>query len=233
MKSIIIFFIGLYLISCTKKESKIFVPAPFVNADTSSLHLSMLSLGDSYTIGTGVATFQRWPYLTKINLIADKIFIDSIKYIATIGWKSSDLMNGIDIANDKNKYDIVTLLIGVNDQYTGVDTNVYRQNFSKLLNTAIGFSSRGKKGIIVLSLPDYSYSGLGSGTEIIQKQIDLFNMINYEIANMVGVNYVYITELSRLVKDDKTLTSDGLHPSEKQYQMWANAVSMVIKSRWR
>lgn len=82
-------------------------------------------------------------------------------------------------------------------------------------------------------MPDYSYSNFGAGTTIIEKQINLFNVINHEISNFVGVNYVYITDISRLVKDDKTFTSDGLHPSQKQYQLWADAVSAVIKNRFR
>ena len=136
-----------------------------------------LALGDSYTIGESVSEDERWP-----NQLADKLQIKRPKIIATTGWRTDDLKNAIISANLKNEYDLVSLLIGVNNQYQGKSSTQYEVEFEDLLKKAIQLAKGKRKNVFVVSIPDYGFTPFGKAKqETISLQLDEFNKINKRI----------------------------------------------------
>jgi lysophospholipase L1-like esterase len=158
--------------------------------------------------------------------------IGSPTIVARTGWTTDELARGIEDANLTGTYDLVTLLIGVNNQYRGRDTVEYRRQFRELLNKAVGFANGFEKRVIVISIPDYGVTPFGiSNAERIGADIDIFNNINREETELKKANYVYITSISRAAKDDPSLIAkDGLHPSGKMYSFWVDAIFPVAKN---
>lgn len=207
---------------------------PAVNAFGDTTQRCLLALGDSYTIGQSVAEAGRFPVQTVKYLTAQGINFHAPEIIARTGWTTGNLLGSLaDAAPLKQTYDIVTLLIGVNNQYQHGSQQQYADEFLTLLNKAIQFAGNNKKRVIVLSIPDYSVTPFanGSNKDLIAKEIDAFNAINKKIATAAGVNYVDITGFTRMAATDASLTaSDGLHPSGVEYTVWANELIPVIKT---
>ncbi len=199
-------------------------------AITDSSSRTFLALGDSYTIGQSVSLQDRFPAQTAELLKAKGIAVSAPQYIAQTGWTTEDLQYAINQANIKPVYNLVTLLIGVNDQYQGLDTAGYRKRFTQLLQKAIEFASNNKENVVVLSIPDYGVTPFGGGVKKISEEIDAFNAINKQVTIAYGVSYIDITPISREVPNDVLLTAnDGLHPSGKQYGLWAKKLVEMIK----
>ncbi|MBC8046281.1 MAG: SGNH/GDSL hydrolase family protein [Fimbriimonadaceae bacterium] len=199
---------------------------------------SLLCLGDSYTIGQSVKTNGRFPEQTVSLLNKTKSHFESPTIIAGTGWTTKNLIDAIEKNNLQQKYDYVTLLIGVNDQFRGIDTAIYAANFEKLLLTAIKYADEKKNHVIVLSIPDYGVTPFANyscaSAELISNEIDTFNSINKRIAAEYKVHYIDITAISRKAKDDTTLLADdGLHPSGKMYMLWAELVGNYIINHTR
>ncbi|MGY3214955.1 SGNH/GDSL hydrolase family protein [Mucilaginibacter sp. HD30] len=191
-----------------------------------------LALGDSYTVGQSVQLDLSFPYQLTRQLGKDQTGDPSI--IAATGWTTANLMNAIDQSGVQNKkFDIVTLLIGVNDQYQGINSTTYSNNFKQLLNTAITFANNKVNRVFVLSIPDYSvtpYAASANRADI-AAQIDQFNAINKQMALSAGVNYLDITDISRKAKDEPDLIAgDGLHPSAKMYGFWIQRLEPLVRS---
>ena len=198
------------------------------NNSFDSVAKTYLALGDSYTIGQSVETNERFPAQTAELLKADDIIVATPEYIATTGWTTIDLADAITARNPHGPYDVVSLLIGVNDQYQFRDTTDYRQRFTQLLLKAIELTGGKKDNVFVLSIPDYSVTPFASGsdTEEIRKQVDEFNAINKEVTLAFKVSYTNITDLTRRAGTDSTLlAADGLHPSGKEYLEWAKLLA--------
>lgn len=192
--------------------------------------LTYLALGDSYTIGQSVPPDEAFPNLLASQTYNVKIITPTI--IARTGWTTDQLINAIDQADIKGKtYDVVTLLIGVNDQYGGLSQENYRIKFQQVLNTAIKLAGGNHSHVFVLSIPDYGVTPYAHGQDaVIGPQIDQFNAINDEISANAGVNYINITGISKLAANDLTLlASDGLHPSPKMYQMWVDKLKLEVE----
>ncbi len=190
--------------------------------------MKYLALGDSYTIGESVAEGERWP-----NQLADSLTkrgwrINKPTLIATTGWRTDNLKNAMTIAKLKNEYDLVSLLIGVNNQYQGKSSKEYAHEFEDLLKTAIHLAKGKKDRVFVVSIPDYGFTPYGKPKqEAITKAIDEFNLINARITYKYGVQYFDITEISRDgLKDTSLVAADGLHPSGKMYSYW---VELIVK----
>jgi lysophospholipase L1-like esterase len=187
----------------------------------------LLALGDSYTIGQSVNVSDRFPNQT-IDLLRTA-GVTSLAYpaqiIAQTGWTTQNLLNGISSANPAPTgiYDVVTLLIGVNNQYQQRDTAEYRIQFIQCLNKAIEFSGNRKQRVFVLSIPDYGATPFGASNAIqIGIEIDRFNAINKQICMQMGIDYTDITPSTRLATTNPSLVaSDGLHPSGIEYAKWA------------
>jgi lysophospholipase L1-like esterase len=185
--------------------------------------MRFLALGDSYTIGESVPPADRWPVQLAARLRGGGLPVDDPLIIATTGWTTDELMAGIDQANPGGAYDLVSLLIGVNNQYRGRDPEEYRQQFMALLNRAIAFAGGSPSRVIVLSIPDWGVTPFAAGRDRaeVARAIDRFNAINREETARLGANYVDVTPISRRAADDPALIAeDGLHPSGKMYAGW-------------
>lgn len=190
---------------------------------------SYLALGDSYTIGQSVDSAERYPAQTAAILRSMQINIYAIHYIAATGWTTLDLEAAINKENLQKTFDIVTLLIGVNDQYQKHDTAGYRENFTSLLLQAISFAGGKKEQVIVLSIPDYRVTPFGQNSEFTRLQIDDFNKINKAVSDEFEVAYVDVTAISRKdAGDNSKIAGDGLHPSGSQYAEWAKVLAPVM-----
>ncbi|KXK16114.1 MAG: GDSL-like Lipase/Acylhydrolase [Chloroflexi bacterium OLB14] len=182
--------------------------------------LRYLALGDSYTIGESVAENERWP-----NQLATLLGADiEVQIIARTGWTTSELWEGIQAQGVNPPYDMVSLLIGVNNQYRGYDIEEYRTEFIFLLNKAIEYAGGDNQKVFVLSIPDWGVTPFANGrdAEKIASEIDAFNKVNKDESEKAGVAYMDITPVSReAVKDATLIAGDGLHPSGKMYAQWA------------
>jgi len=185
-----------------------------------------LALGDSYTIGESVAEAERWP-----NQLVAKLKLTAPRIIATTGWRTDNLKDAIKAANLKPEYDLVSLLIGVNNQYQGKSIEIYEREFEELLQTSIKLAKGKKKNVFVVSIPDYGYTPFGKAKqEKISEELDQFNAINKRIAAKYGVKYFNITEISRKgLEDAELVAGDGLHPSGKMYAQWVEVIYSGLK----
>ena len=221
----------LYLVQCKKQETiSPYIPVDVTNNDTTP-RKNYLALGDSYTIGQSVATNERFPAQTVSLLRSMGVLINDPFYVATTGWTTVNLANGIASDSLENNYDVVTLLIGVNDQYQTHDTSGYRARFAALLNTSVTLARGIREHVVVLSIPDYSVTPFAqySDTAEIRREIDFFNNINKEVSNELHCKYLNITDFTREARYDATLiANDGLHPSGKEYSVWAQQLSQIM-----
>lgn len=184
-----------------------------------------LALGDSYTIGESVAENERWPnqlaeILKSSNQFAGRV---DVTIIARTGWTTEELWQGIQANPPIGKYDLVSLLIGVNNQYRGFSIDEYRQQFRFLLIKSIEYAAGDVNRVLVLSIPDWGVTPFAAGRDagLISNEIDLYNTVNREETESVGAHYVDITPVSRQAVEDPFLIAfDGLHPSGKMYKLW-------------
>lgn len=191
-----------------------------------------LALGDSYTIGEGVAAEERWPNQLARLVEVSPAFSESsrqveVTVIARTGWTTNELWEGIQEHGIEPPYDMVSLLIGVNNQYRGYDIEQYREQFVFLLQKSIEYADGNPQHVVVLSIPDWGVTPFawGRDTSQIAKEIDAFNTVNRAEAQKANVHYVDITPISRsAVGDSSLLAPDGLHPSGKMYAEWSKLV---------
>ena len=189
-----------------------------------------LALGDSYTIGELVAPKNRWSVQLAKLLETEGIQTD-LTIIARTGWTVKELWGGIQADPPDGTYDMVSLLIGVNDQYRGYPSDGYREDFRFMLSKAIEYAGGDPKRVVVLSIPDWGFTPFAAtrDTEPISQEIDEFNAINLEETKAVGAYYVDVTIISRMAMDDFDLiTGDRLHPSGKMYAMWAEKILPIV-----
>ena len=189
-----------------------------------------LALGDSYTIGESVAEVQRWPVQLMEAFKGRGYTCEAPEIIAVTGWRTDDLRNAIRAKNPHRGYDLVSLLIGVNNQYQGRSVSEYEKEFDALLDIAIVHAQKEKFRVIVLSIPDYGYTPFGrEKQDKISEQIDTFNAVNKRITLKKGVAYIDITDISRMgLKQPDLVADDGLHPSGKMYAMWVDRIMQQL-----
>ena len=192
--------------------------------------LRFLALGDSYTIGERVAPAQRWPVQLAQRLREQGLDLDAPTIVATTGWTTAQLSAAIAAADLDDAYDLVSLQIGVNNQYQGRSPAEYRQEFVSLLARASALAGDDPARVIVLSIPDWGVMPFAAGRDraAIRAEIDAFNAINRQAAQAAGVRYVDVTPISRqAAADDALLAPDGLHPSGQMYAAWVDLVYPV------
>ncbi|WP_395620987.1 SGNH/GDSL hydrolase family protein [Dokdonella sp.] len=188
---------------------------------------SFLALGDSYTIGEGVDAQLRWPAQLATRLREEGHSIDPADVIATTGWTTDELASALPSAQLRDRYDLVSLLIGVNNQYRGRDPENYRIECAGLIDFAIGKANGRAQRVMVLSIPDWGVTPFaaaqGADAERVAAHIDHFNAIARELSIARGTAWIDVTDISRGAGRDM-LTNDGLHPSAEQYALWAERV---------
>ena len=171
---------------------------------------------------------DRWPVqlARKFNSTSHEVMIADPEIIARTGWTTQELRNAIQERDLTGSYDIVSLLIGVNNQYRGYPLGDYPMEFENLLNMAISYAGGKAAKVFVVSIPDYGYTPFGAGNQqTISKEIDAYNEINKRIALEKGVKYFYITSISRQGLEDPSLVADDrLHPSGRQYERWVTKI---------
>jgi lysophospholipase L1-like esterase len=194
--------------------------------------IRLLCLGDSYTIGEGVRPDEGWPARLAAMLRARGMTVAAPAIIARTGWTTDELARGIDGASPKGTYGVVTLLIGVNDQYRGRPPEEYRDQFRALLKRAIAFAGGVSARVIVLSIPDWSVTPFAAARDRagIAAEIDAYNATNRQETALAGARYVDITPLSRRAADSSALVAtDGLHPSAAMYEDWTRILLPVAE----
>ncbi|MBD3615181.1 MAG: SGNH/GDSL hydrolase family protein [Gracilimonas sp.] len=185
--------------------------------------VTYLALGDSYTIGTGIDTTESWPIQLSEALQDKGLSVKETKIIATNGWTTTDLKSGIAETAPDSSFDLVSLLIGVNNQYQGLDIELYRTEFRELLDQSIAFARGDTSQVFVVSIPNYGVTPFGQyrNPEVVGEEIAFYNKIAKNISNEYGISFVNITPISEEAEDDDSLlASDQLHPSAKMYAMW-------------
>jgi lysophospholipase L1-like esterase len=195
--------------------------------------IKYLALGDSYTIGESVSETERWPnQLAKV--LGDRGYIiEKPRIIATTGWRTDNLKNAMNIAQLKPEYSLVSLLIGVNNQYQHKPVDQFAVEFEDLLNTAIQLAGGKKENVFVVSIPDYGYTPFGKPKQAeISKALDEFNNVSQKITERLNVKYIYITDISRdgLTKPE-LVAADNLHPSGKMYTLWVERIASQLALR--
>ena len=224
MRRLVILFICSAFFSCQKPAGSEML------AKDDSTSISWLALGDSYTIGQGVNATERFPAQTLELLKLRSIKTAQLTYIATTGWTSGDLDKSVSQQN-LAYYDFVTVLIGVNDQFQGIDTSTYSKNFKSILNRAIQATRGESQHVLVMSIPDYSLTPEGKklDTTKIKREIDLFNTLNKKLAKDFKCQYLDITVLGREAKSNPSwIAKDGLHPSALAYKKWAEQIRLLV-----
>jgi len=196
--------------------------------------LRYLALGDSYTIGEGVAEDSRWPMQLARALRGEGIALDDPDIIAATGWTTDELDAAIDAAQPADDYDLVSLLIGVNNQYRARSVDEYRHQFAALLEHAIDFAGGRSERVLVLSIPDWGVTRFGrdSGRDlaVIARELDAYNAAAHDICTVRGVAFFDITEVSReRGAEPAMLADDGLHPSKAMHARWAELALPVAR----
>lgn len=193
-----------------------------------------LALGDSYSIGEGVAENARWPMQLVRALREDGIAIADPRIIAKTGWTTDELAAAMDAAEPLGDWDVVSLLIGVNDQYRGHNVHDYSRQFTTLLQRAVALADANPRRVFVLSIPDwgvtpFARAELRSPRRIAQ-ELDAFNAAALEICMVHNVAFVDITEVSReRGAQPEMLVEDGLHPSAAMYAEWTRLALPVVR----
>lgn len=195
-----------------------------------------LALGDSYTIGEGVAEDGRWPVQLAHTLRSEGIALDDPRIIATTGWTTDELSSAIDEAEPLGSFGFVSLLIGVNNQYRGRSVAEYRNEFSALLDRAIGFAGGRPDRVLVLSIPDWGVTPFaiqsGRDRDLIASELDAYNAVAREGCEALGVAFIDITPISReRGGGTNMLADDGLHPSATMYAEWAALALPAARTR--
>ena len=225
MRYLILFSVVIFSCTLENPNENIDLPQKF----------DILSLGDSYTIGQGVCDECSYPrQLIDSFSVAHIRDTFNLEVIAQTGWTTNSLINNIDTL-ELEKKDVVTLLIGVNNQFWGLPFNQYETQFEELINISIGLTkSQTSDDVLVISIPDWAYTPAGQtyNPEFTSEQINLYNEFaeNYCLEN--EISYVYITDITRLGLEQPELVSiDGLHPSEIAYSLFVQRIYPVIEQK--
>lgn len=221
MNKLIILFLFLISMSLSFSQS---------NNDN---RFTYLALGDSYTIGESVSDAERFPVQLTDKLRKSGYNFEDPLIIARTGWTTDELSAALDEKEPIGKFDFITLLIGVNNQYRGRDAEAFRKEFVQLLNRAAGYTNS-FENVIVVSIPDWGVTPFaiekGRDTQKVGEEIDLYNSIKKEEAEKAGAHYVYITDISKEARNDETLLAeDKLHPSGKMYSLWVERILPIAK----
>jgi len=221
MKKIYFLFLSLILFSCSSTVDSV------SNSTPEDPQYTYLALGDSYTIGESVVETQRWPVQLAEQLRSKGYKLAAPKIIAKTGWTTEDLLRGMENElNIQRDFDLVSILIGVNNQYQGKRITEYEEDLRTIFRKAVNHSKTMENGVFAVSIPDYGYTPFGAADqEEISAEIDRFNAVFKRIADEFNVPFYNITPISRdAVNNPDLVASDGLHPSGLMYQLWVDQI---------
>jgi len=203
--------------------------------------LQILALGDSYTIGESVDASARWPVQLAAMLSEQGFNLSVPLIVAQTGWTGDELESALDVADNtliRPPYALVTLLIGVNDEYRGRAVEEFQESFQRLLDRAIGYTGLEPRRLLVLSIPDWGVTPFaaqeGRLSAIVGRRIDAYNALSQQLTEAVGATFLNITDLTREAdKNPALLAADGLHPSATDYRRWAERALVRLNDlRW-
>lgn len=201
-----------------------------VNPPIENINIKLLALGDSYTIGQSVCENCRFPAQLKDSLklyLSENVQIN-LKVVAQTGWTTTNLKSAIDNENLESEYDLVTLLIGVNNQYQNKPFSVYEAEFPELVQTATHLVKGNPNRVIVISIPDYAFTPFGqnsSNPSTITNQLNQYNQFAKNYSETQGVSFVNITDITQLgLEQPNLIASDNLHPSELAYTKFVERI---------
>lgn len=216
-----------FFLSCSTENS-------ITNQNQIPKNYKYLALGDSYTIGQSVCETCRFPVQLKdsISKYLDQDDTFQVKIIAQTGWTTTNLKTALASQNLSNDYDLVTLLIGVNNQYQNKPFSLYQQEFAELVTTAIQKAKGDKNNVIVISIPDYAYTPFGNGNTNISTEIDNYNAFAQNYCNAYTITYINITDITQLgLAQPELVASDGLHPSTIAYSKFIERTLPMARTK--
>ena len=223
---ILILSIFASFLSCTAENELV--------QNTSLKTFNYLALGDSYTVGEGVCNTCKFPIQLK-DSISKKASVNTIfttKIIAQTGWITSNLKTAIEAQNLDTNYDLVTLLIGVNNQFQGKPFLLYEQEFPELVAIAINKAKGDKNKVIVVSIPDYAFTPFGNGSATISNGILQYNTFAKNYCELNSVTFINITDITQLgLQQTNLVASDGLHPSKIAYSKFVERILPIAKEK--
>ncbi|QNL21780.1 T9SS type A sorting domain-containing protein [Hyphobacterium sp. CCMP332] len=206
----------------------------FAQLNQLPINYKFLALGDSYTIGQSVSITQRWPLQFVDSLASRGISNSNLTYIAQTGWKTTELIQNIQNVNPPNDFDLVSLCIGVNNQFQRASISDYKRDLIILISKAKEKAKQSFDNVLVLSIPDYAYTPFGQASLAsaqISSEIDDFNLVKKSVCDSLGVRYINVTSISRLgLVNPQLVANDGLHPSALQYSMWVGEILSNISA---
>ncbi|MEY5041125.1 MAG: hypothetical protein RLZZ414_667 [Bacteroidota bacterium] len=228
-KFLYIYFVFLLVLSCSKEKlDNINTTNSLTNNNDSNTvvkpKIKYLALGDSYTIGQGVSINDNYPNQLVNKLIDNGLELDELKIIATTGWSTDDLLQNIYRSSLDSNYNLVSVLIGVNNQFRKIDTSVYKTQLIEIIEQAIVYAGNKSENVIALSIPDYWYTPFGQNyPDKTSDEIDWYNTYKKQICAKYKIKYYNITPISRRgLEEPELVATDNLHPSEKMYALWVN-----------
>lgn len=228
-KTLIKLFVVFTLISsCTARDTK-----TNLSSNSSQNSFSYLALGDSYTIGESVLENERWPIQLADSLSVRGIIVSTPTIVAKTGWTTAELKDGIAQSELNETYDLVSLLIGVNNQYRGYDIDIYKSEFRQLVEQALSFTGRDSSKVFVVSIPNYGVTpfGIQKGEEKIRTELLEYDAIAEQISSEYEIPFINITPISEGAKTDPELIAeDKLHPSGKMYSEWISIILPIVST---
>lgn len=219
MKRLFFIFFIISMAFCSERENQ-----QEVEQDQLPRTINYLALGDSYTIGQGVSPEQRWPNQLIVRIEENDFEVERSKIIAQTGWTTGNLIAALE-AEALAEYNLVSLLIGVNNQFQNQDFSIFTEEFDELLEKAVQIAGN-KDRVFVVSIPDYGVTPFGSSNaQQIGESIDQYNQYISDRCLASGISFINITEISRQLGDSPgALAPDNLHPSGEQYRAWVDAI---------
>ncbi|HSF55045.1 MAG TPA: SGNH/GDSL hydrolase family protein [Algoriphagus sp.] len=227
MKKFLTLLTGILLLMTVSHSEKTLAQSKF---------LTYLALGDSYTIGEGVPEKDRYPVqlVQQLNQ-GGKYSFEKPQIIAKTGWTVDELDAGINASHtDEQGYDLVTLLIGVNNQYRGRPVIDFEKDFEAMLQRAIDFARGNKNHVVVLSIPDWGITPFAVGRNTdkakVAQEIDAYNASKKKICDKYRIAFIDITEDYRAIgAQPEMVVEDQLHPSELVYKRWTDKLLIEVQ----
>lgn len=224
------FFISILIFMSCSSDDDTAIEQPIVQPPLEVEEpIQYLALGDSYTIGQGVEESERWPNQLVEELRSNDKQVDRVEIIAQSGWRTNNLIDAI-ASNNPQGFNLVSLLIGVNNQFSNLDFDIFIAEFNELLQTSINIAGSSER-VFVVSIPDYGVTPFGSSwgnPSQIASELDMYNAYMHQRCEELGIPFINITDISRSLGSSQGALSDGLHPSGMQYALWVDEMLPVV-----